>query len=174
MRGIYHWLTGVIINRTRIIPITIGTISGEAELDLASQGIAGSAVLVPVVERDDATAHIIRTGPMAARIKVKTYGRHIAPIPWDGMTEPVTVRVMVSWNVSDEIPGYRTIAQQWDFDPGLSHIIQHNLNTRLMIESIRSGEQTLFAGFTVLDENRVRIDLTQAVPVTVSILFFIR
>lgn len=164
----------MIINHLRILPLTVGNISGEVDLDLSAQGMAPDAVLVPVIERDDATAHVIRTGPATARIKVKTHGKHIAPIPWDGMSEPITVRVVAHWIVQDEIPAYRTIALKWDYAPGLQHIIQHNMNTRLMIESVKSGDQTIYAGFTVLDENRVQIDLTEAVPITVSILFFVR
>lgn len=40
-----------------------------------------------------------------------------------------------------------------------------------MVESIKSDGQAIDAAFTVLDENRVRIDLVEAMQINVSVVF---
>ena len=158
----------------RIIPLTIETVEGTAVVDLAEQGIDLAAMLVPSVDRTDAVVHVMRPTPSTARVQVTTYGRTIAPLPWNGLREPITVRLMAAWQVPTTDQNREQVAKVWTLEAGLSHTIKHDLNTRRMIESIRGAAgETVYAGLTVIDENTIRVDLTEAVPVTVSVMFLV-
>lgn len=160
-------------NHVRIIPLSITDLSGAAVLDLQAQGIASGALVVPVVERADAMAHALRVSPAQVRLQVTTYGRTIAPQPWNGLDEPITVKAMAVWVIEDDALDREQVARTWALPAGLSHVIEHNMGTRLLIESVKSLEGSIYAGVTILDENRIQIDLTEAVPVTVSIVFLL-
>lgn len=155
-------------SHSRIIPLQIADLTGSAVLDLFSQGISSSAVVLPVVERADATAHVIRQSLTSVKIQVLTHGRTIAPLPWDGFTEPLTVKALATWTVSDDT---YLASRTYALDGALSHVIEHGMGTRNMVESIRSRGEAIFAGVTVLDMNRIQIDLTEIAPITVSIVF---
>lgn len=155
-------------NRTRIIRLQIDDTTGAAILDLSQQGIDASAIVVPVLERWDATAHVIRQAPSVVRVQVMTIGRTLAPLPWDGRSEPLEIHALAAWE-QEEGGEQTTVA--WELPAALTHTIEHGMGTRTMVESIKVDGQAIDAAFTVLDENRVRIDLTEAAPVTVSIVF---
>jgi hypothetical protein len=161
----------VITSHIRIIPLNINDLSGEAEFDFVKHGVPHYAMAVPMIERADATAHLKRETPTRCRVLVTTYGTTIAPIPWDGLFNPITVRMMVAWNHNDD--GREQAVKSWDFEPAREHIIRHNLGTRDFIESVRADGQAIFAGITVLDENSIKIELTEAQAISVSVIFLL-
>ncbi|MFW9605131.1 MAG: hypothetical protein ACMV0I_00960 [Pseudomonas sp.] len=155
------------MNRTRIIPLQID-VTGSATIDLYSQGIPTSALIVPTLERWDATAYITREKPSVVRAQVMTLGRTIAPMPWNGIIEPLELRVLAIW---EEDVGNEQKTMAWELPAALTHTIYHGMGTRNMVESIKSDGQAIDAAFTVLDENRVRIDLVEAMQINVSVVF---
>lgn len=160
------------INQIRLIPVEITDQTGAATLNLTEQGIPASlAMLMPVAERTDALAHVVRPAPGLARVEVKTQGLHLAPLPWNGTSQPITIKLMAVWLADDG--GKQTVAKTWSLPAGLSHVIEHNMSTRQFVETIKDGNgDPMFAGVTVLDDQSIRIDLTEAVPVEVAIIFF--
>ncbi len=155
------------MNRTRTIRLQID-VNGSASIDLDSQGIPSSALIVPTLERWDATAYITRETPSLVRAQVMTIGRTIAPMPWNGLIDPLELRVLAIW---EEDSGSEQKAMAWELPSQLTHTIYHGMGTRNMVESIKSDGQSIDAAFTVLDENRVRIELTEAMKLEVSIVF---
>lgn len=97
-----------------------------------------------------------------------TLGRTVAPLPWDGLSEPLAIHALAAWELAE---GGEQTTVAWELPAALTHTIEHGMGTRTMVESVKACGQAIDVAFTVLDENRVRIDLTEAVPVTVSIVF---
>lgn len=160
-------------NHVRIVPLPITDLSGTATLDLSSQGIAPGALVVPVVERTDAMAHVLRQSATAVRVQVTTYGRTVAPQPWDGLHEPITISAMAVWVVEADDLQHEQVARSWDLSAGLSHVIEHNMGTRRLVEAVTGPDGPIYAGVTILDENRIKIDLTEAIPVSVNVIFLL-
>lgn len=89
-------------------------------------------------------------------------------MPWNGLIEPLELRVLAIW---EEDSGSEQKSMSWELPSQLKHTIYHGMGTRNMVESIKSDGQSIDAAFTVLDENRVRIELSEAMQLEVSIVF---
>lgn len=162
----------------RELSLTVTTPSGKAVFDLADYLPTGahSVVVSSATPGNDNTDLRWHVDEGKLHVSLTSRGRHYAPQPWDALTQPVKLAIVVAYvppplDVPNlELDGLSHFGT--DLPADFEHVVTHGMGKTRFIERITDTDgRAQFASVEALDANRVRVTLAEALAVRLDMIF---
>lgn len=182
-------LTGIVdsLNRTRETRTVVKRVEssdGYTIIHLPSLLPADSrsySVASVETDRGDVVPHWRQAGD-SVEVELHSRGVHFRPQPWDALSKPVELTLVVGFktaamSVSEDLGGEEGSGSLLayfgiDLEAGTEHVVTHGKGSRRFVERIvDTGGRAQFASVEALDGDRVRVRLTDAIPVRLDLIF---
>jgi len=167
------------LNRTPVTAVvrhTIDTLTGTDTVpigDLAPAGSRELAIVQAATGRHDVTLDC-SLAPDHLALALYSRGIHFTPQPWDALADPVETTITVSYlrpalstDASADLRHYSVT-----LPAGLEHVVVHGMGSEKFVERVTSlAGDPQFAAVEAMDADRLRVTLTEAIPVRLDAVF---